>query len=72
MLFSVSKDNVVCAWYSLNGERIGTYEGHNGTVWTVDVDCEYKEGHREDRREKDSSCSDEVARARADGPADHG
>lgn len=20
-------------WYSHNGERIGTYEGHNGTVW---------------------------------------
>lgn len=40
LLFSVSKDNVVCAWFSHNGERLGTYEGHNGTVWTVDVDGE--------------------------------
>ena len=28
-------------WYSHNGERLGTYDGHNGTVWTVDVDCMY-------------------------------
>lgn len=40
LLFSVSKDNVVCAWFSHNGERLGTYEGHNGTVWSVDVDGE--------------------------------
>ncbi|CAO1631529.1 unnamed protein product [Jaminaea pallidilutea] len=39
LLFSVSKDNVVNAWFSHNGERLGTYEGHNGTVWTVDVDA---------------------------------
>ncbi|KAK0556954.1 translation initiation factor eIF3 subunit [Tilletia horrida] len=38
LIFSVSKDNVVNAWYSHNGERVGTYEGHNGTVWSVDVD----------------------------------
>ena len=25
-------------WFSHNGERLGTYEGNNGTVWTVDVD----------------------------------
>jgi len=25
-------------WFSHNGERLGTYEGNNGSVWTVDVD----------------------------------
>ncbi|GAA5985509.1 hypothetical protein JCM10908_007003 [Rhodotorula pacifica] len=38
LLFSCSKDHVINAWYSHNGERLGTYDGHNGTVWTVDVD----------------------------------
>ncbi|KAF9956578.1 translation initiation factor eIF3 subunit [Modicella reniformis] len=37
ILFSVSKDLVVNAWFSHNGERLGTYEGHGGTIWTVDV-----------------------------------
>ncbi|WPH01217.1 eukaryotic translation initiation factor 3 subunit i [Acrodontium crateriforme] len=36
-IFSVSKDHVVCAWYSANGERFGTYHGHQGALWTVDV-----------------------------------
>ena len=26
-------------WYSHNGERLGTYDGNGGAVWTVDVDC---------------------------------
>ncbi|WFD31021.1 translation initiation factor eIF3 subunit [Malassezia sp. CBS 17886] len=39
LLFSVSKDNLVNAWYSHNGERLGTYNGHNGTVWSVDIDA---------------------------------
>ncbi|QIX01310.1 hypothetical protein AMS68_006827 [Peltaster fructicola] len=38
LLFSVSKDHVVCAWYTHNGERYGTYKGHIGALWTVDVD----------------------------------
>ncbi|CAO3591977.1 unnamed protein product [Absidia cylindrospora] len=37
LLFSVSKDKVCNAWYSHNGERLGTYNGHVGSVWTVDV-----------------------------------
>lgn len=37
LLFSVAKDKVVCAWYTSNGERLGTYSGHQGAVWTVDV-----------------------------------
>lgn len=37
LIFSTSKDKVVCAWWSANGERLGTYSGHQGAVWTVDV-----------------------------------
>ncbi|KAF3932132.1 hypothetical protein ABW20_dc0107712 [Dactylellina cionopaga] len=36
LLFSVSKDHVICVWYSQNGERLGTYHGHQGAVWTID------------------------------------
>jgi len=38
LIFSCSKDHVVNAWWSHNGERLGTYHGHNGSVWTVDID----------------------------------
>ncbi|PWN32824.1 putative TIF34-translation initiation factor eIF3, p39 subunit [Meira miltonrushii] len=38
LLFSCSKDNVVNAWFAHNGERLGTYEGNGGTVWSVDPD----------------------------------
>ncbi len=38
LIFSVSKDLIVCAWFSANGERLGTYKGHQGALWTVDVD----------------------------------
>lgn len=38
IIFSVSKDHVICAWFSANGERLGTYHGHQGALWTVDVD----------------------------------
>jgi len=38
LLFSCSKDVVINVWYTHNGERLGTYEGHNGAVWTIDVD----------------------------------
>ncbi|KAI5818897.1 WD40-repeat-containing domain protein [Pyronema omphalodes] len=38
LIFSTSKDHVVCVWYSANGERLGTYNGHQGALWTVDVD----------------------------------
>ncbi|CAJ0859200.1 21062_t:CDS:2 [Entrophospora sp. SA101] len=37
LLFSVSKDHVVNAWFSHNGERLGTYNGHVGAIWSVDV-----------------------------------
>jgi FOG: WD40 repeat len=37
LLFSVSKDHTPTVWYSHNGERLGTYDGHNGTCWDIDV-----------------------------------
>ncbi|KZV81304.1 putative TIF34-translation initiation factor eIF3, p39 subunit [Exidia glandulosa HHB12029] len=40
LLFSCSKDVLINVWFSTNGERLGTYDGHNGTVWTIDVDFE--------------------------------
>ncbi|KAG0704161.1 WD40-repeat-containing domain protein [Suillus ampliporus] len=40
LLFSCSKDHIINVWFSHNGERLGTYEGHNGTVWTIDVDSQ--------------------------------
>lgn len=40
LLFSVSKDNAASIWYSSNGERLGTLEGHQGVIWSVDVDPE--------------------------------
>lgn len=38
LLFSVSKDQEASIWYSSNGERIGTLNGHTGTIWSIDVD----------------------------------
>jgi translation initiation factor 3 subunit I len=38
IIFSVAKDQVISAWYSANGERLGTYSGHVGAIWTVDID----------------------------------
>ncbi|KAJ7444097.1 eukaryotic translation initiation factor 3 [Mycena galericulata] len=32
LLFSCSKDLVISVWYSHNGERLGIYDGNNGTV----------------------------------------
>jgi len=37
LLFSCSKDHVPSLWYAENGERIGSYHGHCGTVWCLDV-----------------------------------
>eukprot|EP00040_Diaphanoeca_grandis_P017409 m.90685 g.90685 ORF g.90685 m.90685 type:complete len:330 (+) comp26418_c0_seq2:146-1135(+) len=37
VLFTAAKDASPSAWWTHNGERIGSYEGHNGTVWCLDV-----------------------------------
>lgn len=40
LLFSCAKDATPNVWYSLNGERLGTFNGHSGAVWDLDVDWE--------------------------------
>jgi len=36
LLFSTSKDTTPNVWFSMNGERLGTFEGHQGAVWSID------------------------------------
>lgn len=38
LLFTASKDQVPSVWRSENGERLGTFHGHKGTIWDLDVD----------------------------------
>eukprot|EP00055_Hartaetosiga_balthica_P002627 m.4637 g.4637 ORF g.4637 m.4637 type:complete len:327 (+) comp2267_c0_seq1:114-1094(+) len=38
LIFSTAKDSTPAVWYSDNGERLGTFEGHTGAVWCCDVD----------------------------------
>lgn len=38
LLFSAAKDSKPNVWWSLNGERLGTFNGHGGVVWCLDVD----------------------------------
>lgn len=37
LLFTTSKSPNFAVWYTSNGERLGTYNGHTGAVWSVDV-----------------------------------
>ena len=37
LLVTCAKDHTPNLWYSDDGERIGTYSGHNGAVWTADL-----------------------------------
>ena len=39
LLFSASKDATPTVWFTHNGERLGTYNGHNGTIWCLSVNC---------------------------------
>ncbi|KAL7227937.1 hypothetical protein ACSBR1_022753 [Camellia fascicularis] len=36
LLFSCAKDHTPTVWFADNGERLGTYRGHNGAVWCCD------------------------------------
>jgi translation initiation factor 3 subunit I len=38
LLFSAAKDTRPCLWRTESGERVGTYNGHQGAVWALDVD----------------------------------
>jgi len=40
LLFSAAKDTKPTVWYSLNGERLGTFNGHGGACWCIDVNWE--------------------------------
>lgn len=40
LIFSCAKDSQPNVWYSLNGERLGSFRGHNGAVWNIDVNWE--------------------------------
>eukprot|EP00240_Pyramimonas_obovata_P005849 CAMPEP_0118958698 /NCGR_PEP_ID=MMETSP1169-20130426/62756_1 /TAXON_ID=36882 /ORGANISM="Pyramimonas obovata, Strain CCMP722" /LENGTH=321 /DNA_ID=CAMNT_0006906823 /DNA_START=61 /DNA_END=1026 /DNA_ORIENTATION=- len=37
LMFSCAKDHHPSVWYSDSGDRLGTYVGHNGAVWSCDV-----------------------------------
>lgn len=38
LLFTASKDNTPSMWRTEDGERIGTFDGHKGSVWDLDCD----------------------------------
>lgn len=37
LLVTCAKDDTPNVWYTSNGERLGTYAGHQGTVWDCDI-----------------------------------
>jgi len=37
LIFSASKDPIPNVWFAANGERLGTFNGHQGTIWSIDV-----------------------------------
>ncbi|ANB14087.1 translation initiation factor eIF3 subunit i [Sugiyamaella lignohabitans] len=38
LLFSTARDQVASVWFSHNGERLGTFSGHGGAIFSIDVD----------------------------------
>lgn len=41
LVFTAAKDQIPTLWYAKTGERVGTYQGHQGAVWDLTVSCEY-------------------------------
>lgn len=41
LIFTCSKDKTPCVWRADSGERLGTYDGHTGTIWSCDVTREW-------------------------------
>lgn len=37
LLISCAKNNTPCVWWSEDGKRLGTFDGHNGAVWSCDI-----------------------------------
>lgn len=37
LLFSCAKDGIVTLWYSDDGLRLGTYQGHSGAIYQCDI-----------------------------------
>jgi len=42
LLFSASKDPTPNVWFTANGERLGTFNGHQGAIWSIDVSYDSK------------------------------
>lgn len=42
LLFTCAKDNSPQVWYSSNGERLGSYDGHEGAIYSCDVSYDSK------------------------------
>lgn len=40
LVLTAAKDQMPTLWYAKTGERIGTYQGHQGAVWDLSVSCE--------------------------------
>ncbi|MDP2438530.1 MAG: hypothetical protein Q8P67_22530 [archaeon] len=38
LLFTSGKDSHINAWFTESGVRLGTYSGHTGAIWDIDVD----------------------------------
>lgn len=42
LIFTAAKDHIPTVWLSETGERLGTYEQHNGVVWHLDASWDSK------------------------------
>eukprot|EP00457_Paulinella_chromatophora_P006120 gb/GEZN01006138.1/.p1 GENE.gb/GEZN01006138.1/~~gb/GEZN01006138.1/.p1 ORF type:complete len:381 (+),score=49.24 gb/GEZN01006138.1/:28-1143(+) len=42
LLVTCGKDKKVSVWYTSNGERLGTFNGHDGGVWDCDISWDSK------------------------------
>jgi translation initiation factor 3 subunit I len=40
LVVSCAKDLQPCLWFAENGQRIGTFVGHNGAIWSCDINQE--------------------------------
>ncbi|VDP83116.1 unnamed protein product [Echinostoma caproni] len=38
LIFTAAKNTVVNVWFSANGERLGSFSGHDGVIWWLDPD----------------------------------